>query len=69
MANAVSPGFFKNMEVPLLAGREFEQRDDRAKARPEGWPYTVAVVNQTFAQRYFDGANPIGRRLGIGRCR
>ena len=64
--NAVSPGYFKTMGIPLLAGREFDSRDDRATAIPEGWPYRVAVVNEAFAKRYFKGANPIGRQIGIG---
>ena len=64
LANAVSPGFFKAMGMTLLAGREFTDRDDRGLAK--GWPYTVAVVNETFAARYFAGANPIGRHLGFG---
>ena len=37
-----------------------------AASPPEGWPYRVAVVNQTFAKRYFKGGNPIGRHIGIG---
>lgn len=64
MANAVSPGFFKTMGMRLIAGREFDDRDDRGFA--EGWPYSVAVVNEAFAARYFGGSNPIGRHLGFG---
>jgi predicted permease len=64
--NAVSPGYFKTMGIPLLAGREFDSRDDHATALPEGWPYRVAIVNETFAKRYFKGLNPVGRRMGIG---
>ena len=64
--NGVSPGFFKTMGIPLLAGREFDLRDDRASALPEGWPYTKAVVSETFAKWYFKGVNPLGRRIGIG---
>ena len=64
MANAVSPGFFKTMGMRMIAGREFDHRDERGFAK--GWPYTVAVVNETFAKRYFGGANPLGRHLGIG---
>ncbi|MEP6915151.1 MAG: ABC transporter permease [Acidobacteriota bacterium] len=64
--NAVSPGYFNTMGIPLLAGREFDSRDDRAAALVKGWPYRVAVVNEAFAQRYFKGANPVGRHLGIG---
>ena len=66
MVNAVSPGYFAAMGIPLLAGREFDMRDDRVLPPPDGWPYRVAVVNQTFVQRYFKGANPLGRHIGIG---
>ena len=66
MCNAVSPGFFRAMGVPILLGREFDSRDDREMPRPEGWPYRAAVVNETFVKRYFKGANPIGRRIGFG---
>jgi putative ABC transport system permease protein len=64
--NAVAPGFFKAMGVPLLAGREFTERDDRVLPAPEGWPYRHAIVNETFAKRYFKGVSPIGRHVGIG---
>ena len=64
MANAVSPGFFKAMGMTLVAGREFTDLDDRGlKAE---WPYTVAVVNETFAARYFGGGSPLGRHVGFG---
>ena len=66
LVNAVSPGFFKAMGIPLMAGREFDARDDRVLPKPDGWPYRVAIVNQTFAKRYFNGANPVGRQVGIG---
>jgi predicted permease len=64
LANAVSPGYFSTLGMAILAGREFNDRDDRGFEQE--WPYRVAVVNQTFAQRYFNGANPIGRRIGFG---
>jgi predicted permease len=64
--NAIGPGFFKAMGVPLLAGREFTERDDRIVPAPEGWPYRHAIVNETFAKRYLKGVNPIGRHVGIG---
>jgi predicted permease len=66
LVNGVSPGFFRAMGVPVLAGREFDVRDDRPSPKPEGWPYSVAIVNQTFAKRYFGGTNPVGRHVGIG---
>jgi predicted permease len=66
LCNAVSPGYFTTMAMPILAGREFTDRDDQVLPVPKGWPYRVAVVNQTFVSRYFKGANPIGRHVGIG---
>ena len=64
--NAVSPGFFATMGIPLVGGREFSFEDRRATALREGWPYTVAVVDETFVKRYAKHGNPIGRRMGFG---
>jgi predicted permease len=55
--NLVSPGFFATAGIPVLGGREFGELDR------ENGPL-VAVVNRAFAQRYYGGANPIGRRFG-----
>ena len=54
--NMVSPGYFSTMKIPIVAGRDFTDRDDRTAP-------LVAIVNQTFASRYFGGADPIGRRF------
>jgi predicted permease len=66
MVNGVSPGYFKAMGIALLAGREFDERDEPVADQGEGWPYRAAVVNQTFVNRYFKGALPLGRTIGIG---
>jgi hypothetical protein len=42
----------------VLEGRDFTERDDRDSA-------PVVMVNQTFAQRYFGGGNPVGRRIRV----
>jgi predicted permease len=52
----VAPGFFDALRIPVLEGRDFTDRDDRASA-------PVAIVNETFARRYFRGGNPVGRRV------
>ncbi len=52
----VSPGFFDTLRIPLIDGRDFTELDDRAGA-------PVVMVNQSFARRYFAGANPVGRRI------
>jgi predicted permease len=52
--NAVGPGYFGTLGIPLVAGRDFTPQDDRA-AIP------VAVVNQTLARQIWGTANPVGR--------
>ena len=54
----VGPGFFEAMRIPILAGREFTT-DDRDGTRP------VTVVNRAFADRYFPGVDPLGRRIRL----
>src|SRR5512143_761538 len=58
LANAVSPGYFQVTGIPVLRGRTFVETDDERAPR-------VAVVNQAFARRFFGGADPIGRRVGL----
>jgi len=53
------PGFFTAMGIPLLRGRDFDDADATSDLR-------VAVVNQAFIDRYMNGRDPIGRRLGNG---
>jgi predicted permease len=54
----VAPGFFDALRIPVLEGRDFTERDDPGAA-------PVAIVNQTFAARYFRGGNPVGRRVMV----
>jgi predicted permease len=55
---AVAPDYFETLRIPVLQGRDFTDRDNR------GSPF-VAIVNQAFAQRYFGGANPLGRKVRV----
>jgi predicted permease len=48
--------FLETMEIPLLQGRAFNRQDDERSPK-------VAVVNQTFANRFFPNETPIGRRF------
>jgi len=57
----VGPDFFTTLQIPLLRGRQIEERD-----RP-GAPY-VAVVNQEFVRIYFAGEDPIGRHVTMKRA-
>jgi predicted permease len=53
------PGFFDTLKIPVLLGRDFNQRDiDKAPK--------VGIVNQKFVERYFGGASPLGRHVGMG---
>ncbi len=54
--NLVDPGYFGVMRIPLLAGRDFTRQDDD-RAAP------VAIVNQEFERRFYDGRHAVGRRL------
>jgi len=55
----VTPGFFSTLRIPLLAGRDFLPTDDSKNP-------IVAIVNESFARKYFSGENPIGRRIKPG---
>jgi len=54
-----SPGFFKTLKIPVLLGRDFNDRDDAGAPK-------VGIVNQKFVKRYFGGADPLGRHVGMG---
>ena len=54
----VRENFLKTMGVPVLAGRDLIPQDHSHASR-------VAVVNQTFARRYFNGENPVGKRFSF----
>jgi predicted permease len=58
--NTVGAGYFETMGIPLVQGRGFDSRD-RAGSAP------VAVVNESFARRFWPGQNPIGRRFSTRR--
>jgi putative ABC transport system permease protein len=55
----VTPGYFTTMGIPLVAGRDFTDRDG------SGAP-VVSIVNQEFVKRYFPNENPIGKRIALG---
>ena len=58
--NFVSSEYFETLGQSVIRGRDFDERDSRG--RP-----LVAIVNETFVERYFDGRNAIGRRFRQGR--
>jgi predicted permease len=51
--DAVSPGYFKTLGVPVILGREIAEQDRAGTTR-------VCVINEAFAKRFFAGRHPIG---------
>ncbi len=59
MTNVISPGFFKTMQIPILEGRDFDDRDQQKTQR-------VVIVNQRMAQTLWPGESAVGKRIFIG---
>jgi predicted permease len=55
---AAGPHFLTTMQIPILAGREIDDRDQPG-SRP------VAVISKELAQTYFENENPVGRRITL----
>ena len=53
----VTPEFFRSMGVPLVSGRFFTYQEQNAQ---------IALVNESFAQRFFAGEDPVGKRFKEG---
>jgi len=54
--NVVGDGYFRTADIPILLGRGFLETDTASSPR-------VAVVNQRFAEAYWPGQNPVGKRF------
>ncbi|MBC7927942.1 MAG: ABC transporter permease, partial [Bryobacteraceae bacterium] len=57
--NSVSPGYFRTTGMPLIAGRDFNDRDDLDHPN-------VVIVNEALARRYFREGQAVGQSLGYG---
>jgi predicted permease len=55
----ITPDYFKTLEIPILAGRDFAMTDTRGG--PE-----VAIINEALARVAFPGISPIGQRIKTG---
>lgn len=56
--NSATPGYFRTMGMPLLRGRDFDERDTAASP-------LVVVIDQTLARRYFPNEDPVGRKIKV----
>ncbi len=52
----VSPAYFRTMQIPFVAGRDFTDRDTTQSPR-------VAIVNNTFVRQVLGGGNPLGKTI------
>jgi predicted permease len=57
--NFLSPDYFKTMEIPMLAGRDFRRTDVLNAPK-------VCIVNEAFAKKYFGTVNAVGHKIGMG---
>jgi len=65
--NAISPGYFAAMEIPLILGRDFNNKDEGVAPEAKSWGgFRVAIANEKFVKRYFGDTDPIGRHIGFG---
>ena len=58
--NQISADYFRVMRTPLIAGREFDNRDIPSSPK-------VAIVNETFARKALGESMPLGRRVADGK--
>jgi predicted permease len=56
--NIASPGYFRAMRIPVSRGREFSASDNATGP-------AAIVINETAAQRFWPGMDPLGRRIAI----
>ncbi len=54
------PNYFRMMGIPLLRGREFDERDDGVNKD------RVVIINDRFARQFWPNEDPIGKRIKIG---
>ena len=60
--HAITADYFKTLEIPVRAGRDFERTDTPERPR-------VAIINETLARTAFPGESPIGQRIQTGTNR
>jgi predicted permease len=58
--NAVTPGYFEALGIPIRMGRDFRWSD-------WGGSRKLCLVNETLVKDYLEGTHPVGRQLGQGR--
>ncbi len=54
----IGEGYFKTLHIPIVSGREFLRTDDEKSPR-------VAIIDETMADTYWHGRDPVGQRLQV----
>jgi len=57
-SNSVTPAFFDTLRIPIVRGRAFTDRDVKGAPR-------AGIVNETLADRFWPGADPLGKRFYV----
>jgi predicted permease len=58
-SNAVSPGYFQTMGIPVIRGREFNARDTENHS-------TAVIINEALAHQYWPAQDAVGKRIRLG---
>jgi putative ABC transport system permease protein len=59
MTSGISPGYFNTMQIPLIEGRDFNDRDTNTAKR-------VIIINQRMAEMLWPGESAVEKRILIG---
>ena len=57
--NIITPGFFRSVRMPLLAGRDFVDSDNESAPK-------IVIISETFAKRFWPAGDAIGHRIDTG---
>lgn len=57
--NSIAPSYWQTMGIPMIEGRDFDDRD-------RGDKFRVAIVNRQFAEHFFGKRSAVGRHIGFG---
>jgi predicted permease len=56
--NQISPGYFENMRIPIVSGREFTRNDNENS-------FPAVIVNEQMVAQYWHGVDPVGKRIQL----
>lgn len=57
-SSLVSTDYFRSLNIPLIAGRDFNEQDKAGSPK-------VAIINEKLAHKYFGDSDPVGRKIGL----